>query len=156
AMIRDLTWRRSRPINSEMMAFIHPIFIHPALGQRVQRGQREWTAPPPRGFVIITISLSEIQQEILPALVKRYFCGVTGGADAPGMNGFDYSGAVVTQGPERKVIFQFGPESAHQTEADVNVGLMGLRREMLRQMTSRFPPVEGGPSQMTFRPPAGA
>jgi len=156
AMIRDLTWRRSRPINSEMMAFIHPIFNQPALGQRVQRGQREWTAPPPRGFVIITISLSEIQQEILPALVKRYFCGVTGGAESPGMNGFDYSGAVVTQGSERKVIFQFGPESAHQTEADVNVGLMGLRREMLRQMISRFPPAEGGPYQMTTPPPTGA
>src|SRR5215475_633973 len=155
AMVRDLSWRRSRPINNEMMAFIHPIFIQPEMGRRIQRGQREWAAPP-RGFVIITISLAEIQQEILPALVKRYFSGVTGGADAPGMNGFDYSGAIVTQESEQKVIFQFGPESTHQTEADVIAGLMGLRREMLRQMISRFPPAEGGPSQTVIPPPAGA
>src|SRR5262249_29619112 len=123
---RDLMGRRLRPIDDETVALIHPIFTQPTFGQR---GQREWIeAPPPPGFVIVTISLPEIQQEIFPALARRHFSGVAS------VDGFDYSAAVVTQEPEQKIIYQFGPEAAYKTEADVTVGLMGPRWEMLRQM----------------------
>jgi signal transduction histidine kinase len=159
APIRDLMSQRARPINGEMAAFIHPIFTPSELGHR---GQRERGGPPPpRGFVIIAISLPEIQQEILPALAKRHFSGMTGALETGGSDGFDYSGAIVTQGAERKIIYQFGPEAAHKTEADVTVGLMGLRREMLRQMLSRFPPAGGAAFRAplltggTRRPPPG-
>ena len=110
-----------------------------------QGGQIALTPPP--GFVIITISLPEIQQEILPALTVRHFSGA---------EEFDYSAAVVTQTPEQKVIYQFGPAAVHKTEADVMIGLMGLRWEVLRQMMSRFLPAEGGQLPMPGPPSAGA
>jgi len=136
--IRDLMGRRLRPINGETMAIIHPILSPSAFGQREQI---ETTLLS--GFVIITIDLPEIQHEIFPALAKRHFFG------AASADEFDCSAAVVTQAPEQKIIYlmsgfrQFGPEAAHKTEADVTVGLMGLRRETLRQMLIQFMPAEG-------------
>ncbi len=145
--VRDWMHRRLRPINDQTMAFASPILIRPAFGRRGQIALE-----PPAGFVIITISLSEVQQEILPALAKRYFSGD---------DELDYSAAIVTQTPKQKIIYQFGPAAAHpeaanKTEADVIVGLMGLRQEMFRQMMSRFPPAAGGLFQMPGPPSAGA
>jgi len=128
--LREMMSHRVRPINDQVMAFVHPILIPPMAGQRGQI-----SLPPPLGFVIITISLSEIQKDILPALAKRHF------SSAAGAEGFDYSAVVDTQTPEHKVIYQFGPPPQHKTDADIVVGLMGLRREMLRQMY-RFPSAE--------------
>jgi len=146
---RDLMNRRLRPINDEMMAFASPILIRPAFGQRGRRGQI--AIEPPARFVIITISLSEIQQEILPALAKRYFSGD---------DELDYSAAIVTRTPEQKIIYQFGPaaarpEAAKKTETDVSVDLMGVRQEMFRQMMNRFPPAAGGLFQVPGPPSAG-
>jgi signal transduction histidine kinase len=143
--LRDMMFRRFRPINDQMMAFIHPILIPPMASQRGQIA-----LSPPLGFVIIAISLSEIQQEILPALAKRHFSG------GDGANGFDYGAVVEAQTPERKVIYQFGPTSAHKTEADIVVGLMGPRREVLRQMMNRFPPGEGETPPRPAPPTPGA
>ncbi|HKQ78676.1 MAG TPA: HAMP domain-containing sensor histidine kinase [Blastocatellia bacterium] len=149
AFNRDLMSRRLRPVNDETMAFIHPILVQPALDQR---GQRVWTAPPPPlGFVVVTISLAEIRQEILPSLAKRHFYG----ADS-GVQGFDYSAAVVTPAPEPKIIYQFGPEAGNQTEADVDIGLMGLRREVFARMVSRFRGAEEGPFLRALPPSGGA
>ncbi|MGH9755413.1 MAG: sensor histidine kinase [Blastocatellia bacterium] len=146
---RDLSGRRLRPINDETMAFIYPILAPPAFAQR---GRIALTLPT--SFAIVTVSLLEIQQEILPALARRHFSGADSGT-ASGADEFDYSGAVVTQTPEQKVVYQFGPAPAGETEADVTVGLTGLRWEALRQTLGRFPPTVGGLFQRSMSRAAG-
>ncbi len=149
ALGRDLMNRRLQLVSDETAAGIHPILIPPTVGER---GQIAW--PPPVGFVIVTLSLPEIQQEALPTLAKRHFSG----------DGFDYSVVIVTEAPDPKVIFQFGqfgPETSAKNEADVTVGLMGLRREEMLRLVGGFQPGGGSaipapPPAGTSRPPAGA
>jgi signal transduction histidine kinase len=143
---RDAMNRRLQLINDETVVCFHPILIPPTVGQRGQ-----FTMPAPVGFVIVTLSMDEIRQEALPALAKRHFSG----------EGFDYSAAIVTEAPEPKIIYRFGPESSAKTEADVTVGLMGLRREEMRRLAGGPQPGGGSmapapPPAGTGRPPAGA
>jgi signal transduction histidine kinase len=147
---RDLMNRRLQLINDETVVCLHPILIPPTVDQRGQIA-----LPAPVGFVIVTLSMAEIQQAALPALAKRHFFG------ADGVDGFEYSAAIVTEAPEPKVIYRFGPESSAKTEADVTVGLMGLRREEMRRLMISFQPGGGStapapPPAGTSRPPVGA
>lgn len=140
ASFRELMSRRFQPVNGETMALIYPILIPPGRGQR---GQMSW--PPPTGFVIITFSLSEIQQEMLPALAKRHF--------SAGANEFDYSAVIVTRDPEQKVIYRFGPNFSTKSNADVTVGLMGLSREGLRRILSSLFPADIASAPMRGQTP---
>ena len=147
---RDLMNRRLQLISDETVVCFHPILIPPTVDQRGQIA-----LPAPVGFVIVTLSMAEIRQEALPALAKRHFIG------ADGADGFDYSAVIVTEAPEPKVIYRFGPESSAKTEADVTVGLMGLRREEMRRLMGGPQPAGGStapapPPAGTSRPPAGA
>ncbi|MGH9834462.1 MAG: sensor histidine kinase [Blastocatellia bacterium] len=139
---RDLMNRRLQLINDETVVCFHPILIPPTVDQRGQIA-----LPAPVGFVIVTLSMAEIRQEALPALAKRHFIG------ADGADGFDYSAAIVTETPQPKIIYQVGPEPSAKTEADVTVGLMGLRREEMRRLMGG--PQPGGGSMAPALPPAG-
>jgi signal transduction histidine kinase len=113
-------------LTAERAAFVMLILLPP---QRNQLGQMALL--PPAGFMIVTLSLPVIQQEILPALAARHLHS----AD-------NVSAAIVTRTPERQLIYQFGPEAPAQGEADVTVNLMGLRREAFRRVLESFPPGE--------------
>lgn len=143
ASVRELAARRFQPVDDETMALVHPILIPP---ERGQRGQMSW--PPPAGFAVITLSLSEIRQEMLPALAKRHF---SAGADE-----FDYSASIVTKAPEQKVIYRFGPDFSAKPNADVTVGLMGLSREGLRRILSSLSPADIASAPMRVLAPGVA
>lgn len=136
--LRELMGRRFQLVNEQLAVLVHPILIPPTFRER---GQVTW--PLPTGFVIVTLNLDEIKQDILPALAKRHFLGT---------NGFDYSATIVTNQQEQKTVFQFGPEPASKTAADVKVGLLGLRRETIRRIISSLPSAEREQMNL-FRPP---
>ncbi|MFN8001688.1 MAG: HAMP domain-containing sensor histidine kinase [Acidobacteriota bacterium] len=136
--LRELMGRRFQLVNEQLAVLVHPILIPPTFRER---GQVTWSLPI--GFVIVTLNLDEIKQDILPTLAKRHFLGT---------NGFDYSATIVTNQQEQKTVFQFGPESASKTAADVKVGLLGLRRETIRRIISSLPPAEREQMNL-FRPP---
>lgn len=126
--MRDLLGNRIRALDSGDLAIINPSFAMQPGGQRLATG-----APVLAGFAIIVVSRSEIEQEMLPVLAKRYFSTT---------EGFDYAASVVTESPERKVLYHFGPEVAGRSEADVTVGLLGLGRDSFRRVLSSLPPGE--------------
>jgi signal transduction histidine kinase len=135
SLFREGLSRRLRPIDDKTIVFHYPVFTPPIVNQRAPIA-----FSLPSEFVIVQLSVPEIQHEILPVLAKRHFSG----ADA-----FEYGATVVTQGTEQKVIYQFGPGAGQKTEADVEVGLLGIRPDMLRMMARRGSPGEA----MAMRPP---
>ncbi len=130
ASMRELMSSRIRAVDERTIAVINPTFVPQATGQRAAAGPTSLA-----GFVIIIVSRAEIEQEMLPALAKRHFSST---------EAFDYSAAVVTQAPERRIIYHFGPELTGRAEADVTVGLMGLGRDSFRRVMSSLPPGEPG------------
>ncbi len=135
ASVRELLRRPFPPIAEEVPALVIPIQNSP-----VVRGNREISLRPSSGVVIVMLNLNYIQQEMLPALARRYF---------EGDKEFNFNVIIVPRNELRKTLFQFGPplqtpvSDQDLLKADVTAGLFGIRFDELRTLLrSRTPETE--------------
>ena len=111
--------------NSNLPAITIPLVKMPFPGSLAQ--------PVITGFVIVTLDLPYIQQEVLPALVKKHF--VSGDA-------LNYDVAVIAHEQKQNIIWQ-SPHSDFAANGisniDISEPLFGLRRDEFRNlMRNRF------------------
>ena len=78
--------------------------------------------PLPLGFVVVTLDLSHLRDEWLPALVKQHF-----GGDAS-----LYDVVVVGRSRQQQVIFATSAAGDTLARPDVTAPLFGLRADLLR------------------------
>ena len=124
----ELRNRSLLTLNDERLAFVQRVMLPPR-----RTGSGQVTLLPPAGYFIVTLSLPVLQQSVLPKLAQQHFGSVE-----------SFSGSIVTQAPERKLIYQLGAASQAsgeaQAEPDVTADLMGLRRQEFRRIiNSRAP-----------------
>ncbi|MEP7338435.1 MAG: hypothetical protein ABI977_11925, partial [Acidobacteriota bacterium] len=119
--------------NEEASAIILPVFNLPVFKlTKMGEPPRPVSIRPVDEFVILTLNLSYIQQEILPLLVKRHF---TEGGE------LHYDLAVVSQRNPGQRIYQYGQYSSANSgtawdvsRADISVPLFNVRFDAIRNL----------------------
>lgn len=135
-----------------------PALMLPLLEFDAGRDNRFGPTADLAGFLIVTLDLTYIQQEVLPALAARTFIAI----DGP-----NYELAVVSR-DERRIIYQLGNAAGNSSgarkgsskmpsaPADSSAALFSLRADDLRNLTSnrggRFGPNAPGASSGPPRP----
>jgi signal transduction histidine kinase len=133
-------------IDGEIPALIIP--MSPRLIAETQPEQAPRGAPDPAlaSYIIATLDLDCIRQEIIPALAQRYF---SGGGDNKRLN---YDLTIVSRRNQARTIYSSASESTDNriSDADVKVDLFRLRWALLARIavdraSSITPSRSGGP-----------
>jgi len=103
------------PLVEDIPALLIPIITHPGEGEDLRSA-----LTPPGGYLVVTLRLDYITQQLLPALAKRYLYDG---------NNLDYNAAVVSRRDPQKIIYQLGPPLPAEAFAtgDAVADIGGLR-----------------------------